>query len=365
MNSKVLNYEFRVLQAFAIILIVLGHSGGISLLTDWFPTDAFSVPLFIFISGYFYKKNSEDDVISFIKRKIKKFIIPLAICNLIYGSIITVLLNNGVVNYGHKLGLRSFFIEPWTLGNQFGLNVPSWFVTAFFLVQVVYIIIRKVFSKLKLNNEYILTFSLYLIGLISICLSNRGYNSGWWLTLVRIGFLIQFYQIGYMYKEKWEEKDKLSNITYFIILFIVQYVFIFRYGDVKSIVFSGVFNKENIFAPFITSMLGIMLWLRISKIVTPILKGSKIMNYIAGNTWTIMMHHQFVFFCVNFIFLQIATRRILPGFEIESFRNFDWYKYNPKNNGFMLLYCILGISVPLLVKYYFNKYIIIKRNKSI
>ena len=55
--SKKINYQFLILQAIGIILVVLGHKGGISLATDWFAPYSFHILLFIFISGYFYKTN--------------------------------------------------------------------------------------------------------------------------------------------------------------------------------------------------------------------------------------------------------------------------------------------------------------------
>ena len=188
-----------------------------------------------------------------------------------------------------------------------------------------------------------------------------GYNKNLGLLAVRIMFLIQFYQIGYLYKIKLEEKDKLNNIIYFMIIFIIQYILIFKYNDLRFVIFSGEFNNENIMLAFITSILGILLWLRIAKILVPSLKDSFITNYISNNSWDIMMHHQFIFFIINLIIVNISYKINLLDFDIEMFKRLDWFKYNPKNNGFTLLYCFLGISVPLILKYYLEK---IRKNKK-
>ena len=74
--SKQKNIKFLILQTIGIILVVLGHKGGINLFTDWFPIYSFHMPLFIFISGYFYKTNSESNLIAFIKNKSKRLLIP-------------------------------------------------------------------------------------------------------------------------------------------------------------------------------------------------------------------------------------------------------------------------------------------------
>ena len=50
---KKLNYQMLILQTIGIILVVVGHVGGIGLFSDWFPISSFHMPLFVFISGYF------------------------------------------------------------------------------------------------------------------------------------------------------------------------------------------------------------------------------------------------------------------------------------------------------------------------
>lgn len=56
-----INYSFKFLYAIGIILIVAGHckNGGISLFYEWFTPYAFHLALFTFVSGYFYKDDSE------------------------------------------------------------------------------------------------------------------------------------------------------------------------------------------------------------------------------------------------------------------------------------------------------------------
>lgn len=49
------NHTLGILSAFGIIFVVLGHVGeNIFTLNEWFPYYSFHMPLFIFISGYFF-----------------------------------------------------------------------------------------------------------------------------------------------------------------------------------------------------------------------------------------------------------------------------------------------------------------------
>lgn len=42
-------------------------------------------------------------------------------------------------------------------------------------------------------------------------------------------------------------------------------------------------------------------------------------------------------------------------FDINAYKSTVWYVYDSSNASLMLLYTILGISVPLLVKYFYEK----------
>ena len=60
MNTKMIqedyNAAFGILSALAIIMIVAGHADyNILTVGELFPYYSFPVPLFMFISGYFYR----------------------------------------------------------------------------------------------------------------------------------------------------------------------------------------------------------------------------------------------------------------------------------------------------------------------
>ncbi|MCM1386827.1 MAG: acyltransferase family protein [Bacillus sp. (in: Bacteria)] len=54
------NMTFCILSGIAIVMIVAGHVGyNILTVGELFPYYSFHVPLFLFISGYFYKEEEE------------------------------------------------------------------------------------------------------------------------------------------------------------------------------------------------------------------------------------------------------------------------------------------------------------------
>ena len=55
------NKIFRILSAIGIILVVAGHLGyNLFEIGDLFPYYSFHVFIFLFVSGYFYKKEAEE-----------------------------------------------------------------------------------------------------------------------------------------------------------------------------------------------------------------------------------------------------------------------------------------------------------------
>ena len=63
-KGKFYNYSFGILSCFGIIFMVMGHTEcKFFELDGWFPYYSFHMPLFIFISGYFFSPKDTLDVI--------------------------------------------------------------------------------------------------------------------------------------------------------------------------------------------------------------------------------------------------------------------------------------------------------------
>ena len=86
MIEKQINTTFRILSSICILLVVAGHADfHIFDLGGMFPYYSFHVMAFLFISGYFYYEESEKDIISYIKRKMCKLMLPYLAWNFFYG----------------------------------------------------------------------------------------------------------------------------------------------------------------------------------------------------------------------------------------------------------------------------------------
>ena len=83
-ENRKTDYRFKLLYAFAIIMVVLDHAdgGGIALKTDWYLYGGLPLPLFIFCSGYFYRDADQDNAGMYIRRKARTLLIPMYLCTI-------------------------------------------------------------------------------------------------------------------------------------------------------------------------------------------------------------------------------------------------------------------------------------------
>lgn len=348
------NFQFRILYFLGIIFIVAGHSGdgGIAL-SYWFPFYSFHLGLFIFCSGYMF--NNEKSFKDFIKNKLKRLIIPLYIWNLIYGVIVNFLRLFGF-KYGYAITIKTLLIMPLYDGHQFVLNLGSWFIIPLFFTQLISYLYTKFIHKNY--NSYMLFLVYLVLGMIGINLSMNGYNKSYWLLIDRLLYFLPFFGLGILYKEKLEKKDNLNDILYFLILVTLQLFLMYINDGAKSYTASWCNDFDSIYMPFILGFTGIAFWLRISKIILPILENNKLVKKIGTCTFDIMMHHLLGFFLLN-TFWYCVQKISNIGFDIVSYKENIFYLFLPKGiDQFKIIYLIVGIYFSLFMSYLSKKFIL-------
>ena len=97
------------------------------------------------------------------------------------------------------------------------------------------------------------------------------------------------------YKAKLEQHDNLNSIAYFAIIFGVQLIILTFFKDIDYSPSKCNGFDNGFIVPYLTALTGIAFWLRISKLLTPIIKNWKFIRLIADNTYSIMIHHMLGF----------------------------------------------------------------------
>lgn len=351
-KETAVNMQLRILSALAMILVVMGHVDE-QLLTigGLFPYYSFHIALFLFISGYFYGPEKEEQIGAYLAGKARSLLLPYFIWNLIYGLLV-VLMRAAGFYIGNGPSLWTLFAEPFLSGHQFLYNAPAWFVPALFLTEAVNVMLRRLLGPVHVKNEWVL-MGLYLcLGFAVAWLSAHGYVYDWYRIPGRIMYMLPCYQMGQLYRRRLERHDRLPDWLYFGILFVTQLLLTsFCNGLAVSAAWVNGFLNGPV-VPYVTAATGIAFWLRISRLLTPVLSESGFWNYFGSNTFAVMMHQIMAFFAVKSVFaLGNSAAGWFADFDWNAYLTDVYYVYLPAGlPQYRMLYVIAGICLPLLLQ---------------
>lgn len=372
-ERKEYNMTFGILSALAIIMVVAGHIGyNIMTVGDMFPYYSFHVPLFMFISGYFYKESEEEHPLLYIKKKARRLLIPYLIWNLVYGLIAWAMRAAGF-SMGEAISLRTLFISPVMHGYQFIYNYAAWFVPVLFVIEIMNLLARLILRRMeglaaKLLNkrrgqgeetnlmgltQWVMLLGSLVVGIAVVWLAIGGHVWGNYKAPGRILFLFPCFQMGQFYRQKLERHDTLGNLPYFAIVIGIQVVINMLCGG--RLAFSSVWCSG--FAcgpviPYVTIVSGTAFWLRIAKVLTPLLGENKAVRYLGSNTYAVMMHHVAVFMLIKAMIAGVASATgLCADFDFEQFHtNIDYFYLVTGVEQFKMVYLAAGVVLPLILQ---------------
>lgn len=352
------NKEFMLLSAIGIIFVVDAHAWtSLSLFTAYIPYNSFFMPMFVFISGYFFKPESAESMLHYIGRKFKRLMFPYYLWNFFFLALELILHHFKLISYDY-ISLSDVLIKPWTSGIMLSVCSPMWFVPALFATEVVY----RFFSKCICINNILLLIILVIAGAASVYISTNYSFPESMLLPLKIVFFLQFYQIGYVYKY-YKIDTFIHNLKYkgliLVSLLGVNTLRQLHYPNTYAIAFNDLatmsgFTTNNCFLPVISSVIGIGFWCIVVDILTPVLKNNAVLNYISDNTFWIMACHIFMFNVFNIILILINNYiHVLPGFDLKKIHETAGYRFEPTSQ-FRIFYLAAGLFGALLSKKLFD-----------
>lgn len=354
MKSRKTNMTMNLMKAYLILSVVTSHTQGggiIYPMSNWIMPTFYFMPAFIFVSGYFYKEEMDGYLIGpFVTGKVKTLVVPYFIWNIVYGLLNTLFRKYEIIRYGNPVSWGTLFVEPWITGHQFHFNIASWFLLALFLVVIVMFMIRKLLNKWKRGKDIILLIAMFLLSVISIKMSQRGFNVSWGLCILRVGFLLPFYQMGFCYK-KHEEFFRKYRSYFLVLCFIMIYIVDLINGDkaLWPIVVFCNFKGDAVLL-LLMSVAGTFITVLMCDFLVPAFENNKMIQYIGDHTFTIMMHHGIIIFLIN-IFLFMTTYCFsVSGFDVEKFKSTLWYVYAWRDEKIYIIYVLAAVCVPLIIK---------------
>ena len=361
------NTKMNLIKTYAIIAVVCSHCNGggvVFPMENWISPFFYFMPIFVFVSGYFYKKENDDaNLFIFIIQKIKKLLVPYFLWNVFYGILNNIFRKIGVIKYGDPIDFHSLFIRPWIDGHQFHFNIAAWFLLSLFLVTITTYLLRRIMKLIKILNEEFLLLITFVVSVVSIYYAQKGYNTGWYLCLAKFCFLLPYYQLGFLYKkyEKYFNKHNFAMIC--IMTCGIYMLLVLSKGEASLGVVFAIFNGNPLILTGL-EVLAILITATVFEILSPAFEKSKIVKTIGENTFTIMMHHAIIIFLMNLI-LYIMTGFIdIASFDIQEFQSTLWYVCPWRDSRIYIFYVAFSVAIPLIIKLICNN-IIIKTNNSL
>ncbi len=340
----------NILKALGILLVVGVHS-GIKFL-PWFHPDSFNMPLFFFISGYFFH---DATFFTFVKSKLKHLVIPLLSWNLFFGILCTTLLSLGIIHFGHTLSFKTLFIHPFSYGQPFVFNLATWFVGTLVEVQIVYWLLHRLCRR---NHIALLVVTL-LCYLAAWTMADNGWHKLYgnrMLALEKVLFVLIFYELGLIYHLFIEKRDSFSiNRIAFVVLF--NGILLGFVNPNINTVIAWMKVPHQILLPLVAAMSGIYLYLQIAELLKDKVKRNSLLGYIGEHTFTIMTLHMFFFWCLNGIYYLLKSAGLFPlrSFDYDKYTHTIWFhisEHAPMND---TLYFLAGLGGSLFVVYLYEK----------
>jgi len=261
------------------------------------------------------------------------------------------------------------------------LNMGSWFVFPFFVMQLIYAVLKIAADKavrivagkncqaeelqsdgscLKIHKimQFFICIFFVLAGLCGVHLAGHGYHEFHYYPIFRTLYFMPFYALGMLYRDYGEKlfiklpvAARLGGCLFGALLLNT------KYGRVVYAIPSSCDYPFGVAATFIAGILGILFWLTISELLSMQKKPLKLLRHIGLNTVD-LMYHQFAGMMLVKCMFAVANRLfgLFADFDWNAFKSDIWYLYKPAGlQEYTFVYVCGAIAVSLAVRYVIDR----------
>jgi len=310
-----------VLKFIGMFFIYIGHFGKDA---GMFYTYAFQfhVPLFFFVSGFFFKNDSTERFSDFIKKKFVRYMIPYFVFNIIY-----IVIHCIVHQYGISFICNQIFKSFLGVRNNL-LAGSTWFIPCLFVVEIVFYLLNRILKRKKI---LLLGSSLLLyIFMIYFSSNNPIINpTMFWNIDSALVYLLYFSigNISFKYLAKYPSffSGKRKFITYIlmIITFVINIICFFK-G--RSILGEFLIGKYY----FIYDIFFTLILIMGNVIIAILLRNFKLLQSIGTETLYLCLTENLVKLLVSNIFLFLGINMNFANPLIVLFYSFGLIYFNWK-----------------------------------
>lgn len=174
-------------KGFGVFFVILGHMPIKGELYSYI--FSFQLAIFYFVGGFLYRDaHMINSFWDYLIKKIKRILIPYFVLSFISG-VIYILYSNYL---GKDYDLVDIFMSVMiSKRNDIYINVPLWFLTSFFTIEIMYYILRCIFPKKVIG---ILVFIFGYIGVVILRTTGSLYTLPW--TFDASLYFIIYYFLG-------------------------------------------------------------------------------------------------------------------------------------------------------------------------
>lgn len=267
------------LKFLGIFAIYLGHYGEIAKKAYPFVFE-YHVPLFFFISGFFFKYNSNESITQYIKNKFVHLMIPYFVFSLIY-LLFLFITKNVFIN-----DVPSMLLEILTGIRNYSFIGPLWFINCLFVMQVLNKFLSKIYKEKK--HYYILTgFFLLIITTCIFPILKIDIPSFFW-NIDSALYYYFYFTLGMILYPKLNKiklnKNKPFGIIVLILIFIVLTAFTYCIYKKGGIYLYQKLNINNDFLYILYYHIKTIILIIYNVIIAKILSPIKPFQLIGRNT---------------------------------------------------------------------------------
>ena len=325
-----------IAKGIGIVLVVFGHLSGIESIPHWLTLSRsfiyqFHIPLFFFISGMFYK--GDDAWGAFLIKKTKRLYVPFVVANglfLIIDVCLRCLSHEPVVlvdNLKH-------FVKVLLLLSVTPLGGATWFLKALFVIAILY----KFLWQLSESRLFVLIICL-LLGF-----SGTYIQPDYSASAIMVGLL--FYCLGNNVKLVNYQNVSYQKSTILALVFLSVLVLMCAVNNVD--IAMGIYQNRLLVFP--GAVIGIIMILLISSMLSNVRIISKMLSYLGQHTMSILIGHFLAFKIV------IVVQMLLCDLPVSVIMSHPCYDVS---RGWWIAYFVLGLLLPVVPAYLKEKRIIV------
>ena len=291
-----------IYRGLGMLLVVMGHVGFGGVFSKII--HAFHMPMWFFISGYFF--TPARDLRATLKRKIKSLFIPFFINGIVYfvEYLIRDKFQRGAFQYTKTLLIMLTGIgTPIAGGNQ-------WFLPALFFTNMIYYILRK-----RIKQRMILLGTVVLLSvsgcLLATIMGRYSVPIPWSLDAGLVGLL--FFHIGCLMRENGDSRivDTAMNLNLLQLLLVGAATVTLSLVNGECNMRSGRYAIIPLF--FLTAFIGIVAMLNLSKYVE---KAAGVPVFSAMIEWLKFVGKESLcFLCLNMLVIRLISEGLQTAFS--------------------------------------------------